>query len=344
MNKIKINQDSLIYVLSPAFFKTGGTELLHQYAYVLKSQGFNSFIVYDDATEEKNINPAFNKYVSEYKNLEDIEDNENNIIVIPEVFTHYVRRFKHAQIVIWWESVDNYLKFISIKYHLERLDQNLKNHVWFILNILKGTFKAAKYKSLRNDVKYHFVQSEYAEDFLLRNKIGNKDNIFYVSDYINDLYLDKHPKTYEQKEDFVCYNPAKGKAFTSKIIKRCPNIKFVPLVNMTNEQVFETLSKAKVYIDFGDHPGKDRFPREAAIMGCVVLTNKKGAAKFYKDIPIKDEYKFKHKTSSIKKIKLKLEDVLSNYQSRINDFESYQKMILGEKEVFIDNVINCYEK
>jgi hypothetical protein len=41
-----------------------------------------------------------------------------------------------------------------------------------------------------------------------------------------------------------------------------------------------------VYIDFGNHPGRDRIPREAAAMGCVVITNRRGSAENDVDIPI----------------------------------------------------------
>lgn len=99
MCKIKINNESIIYVLCPAFFKTGGTELLHQYTDVLLKSGLNCFIVYPDATEKENINPAFLKYVKDYKRLEDIQDDAKNIIIIPEVFTKYIPTFKKIRIV-----------------------------------------------------------------------------------------------------------------------------------------------------------------------------------------------------------------------------------------------------
>lgn len=52
------------------------------------------------------------------------------------------------------------------------------------------------------------------------------------------------------------------------------------------------MSKSKVYIDFGNHPGKDRIPREAAISGCIVITGKRGAAAFAEDVCIPETYKF----------------------------------------------------
>jgi len=64
---------------------------------------------------------------------------------------------------------------------------------------------------------------------------------------------------------------------------------------MPREEVIKLLQKAKVYIDFDYHPRKDRLPREAAILGCCVITRKRGSAKFFEDVPIPDEYKFEDK-------------------------------------------------
>ena len=36
----------------------------------------------------------------------------------------------------------------------------------------------------------------------------------------------------------------------------------------------------------------DRLPREAALAGCIVLTNREGAANFEKDMPLPNEFKF----------------------------------------------------
>ena len=65
---------------------------------------------------------------------------------------------------------------------------------------------------------------------------------------------------------------------------------WVPIENMTPREVGELLASAKVYVDFGEHPGRDRIPREAALAGCVVITGTRGSAGNGIDIPIPSEY------------------------------------------------------
>lgn len=107
--KIKLYKDSKIYVLAPSSYKTGGTELLHQYVFAAQKK-YNCTIVYVNIKSgESPVNCSFKKYVNHWLQLKDIVDDEKNVLIVPEVFTRYLSQFKKIRKVIWWESVDNYL-------------------------------------------------------------------------------------------------------------------------------------------------------------------------------------------------------------------------------------------
>lgn len=151
--------------------------------------------------------------------------------------------------------------------------------------------------------------------------------------------------TYQKKEDIVLYNPKKGKEFTEKIIRQSPpDINWVPLINLTTNQVHELIKKSKVYIDFGSHPGKDRFPREAASLGCCVITGKRGAAKYHQDVPINDKYKFDDKTKNIPDIIEQIKFCLANYSSEVNNFSDYRSFIKNEKRIFSEDVKKIFRQ
>ncbi|HOL22470.1 MAG TPA: hypothetical protein PLQ41_06420, partial [bacterium] len=126
--------------------------------------------------------------------------------------------------------------------------------------------------------------------------------------------------------------------------KQASNIKFVPLISMSRMQVIETLKKAKVYIDFGNHPGKDRIPREAAIMGCCVITGKRGSAAYFEDVPIPEKYKFEDKKENIPKIIERIRDCLENYNERYKDFDNYREIIRKEPEKFVEDMKKIFVK
>lgn len=332
---INVKKDSIIYVLCPAYIKTGGPELLHQLVFTLNKNGIKSYITYYNIkSEDKNYtNSDFKKYVNSYKLIDEIIDINNNMVIIPETNVELIRMFKNVKKVIWWLSVDNYEIHHNFKMRKEKngLLSALKMKILDILTHKnKDLYKA----------DYHLCQSYYAIDFLERKGINNS---IYLSDYINDLYLNIKVD-YSKKEDIVLYNPKKGFEFTKKLIEKCPSINWVPIQNMTTDEVKNLLLKSKVYIDFGNHPGKDRFPRETAMCGCCVITGKRGAAKFEKDVPILKEYKFDDKDENIDKIIDKIKECLNNYNKKIKNFDNYRDFILNEKKKFTDDVKSIFIK
>lgn len=330
---IPINNDSKVFVLCPAYSKTGGPELLHQLVYELNRNNINAEIVYYNTGEDKNYTPNdFRQYVQTYALFSEISDCGNNYIIFPEVMTRAMAKFKKAKKIVWWLSVDNYSKkrglLNSLKFYRVRGTLSL---------IHKGLFCINDSHLKRAD--YHLCQSYYAMDFL--KKKGFK-NVEYLSDYVNDYFLDIEPD-YSKKEDIVLYNPKKGFNFTRKLIDRAPELNWTPIENLDTRGVRDLLLKGKVYIDFGNHPGKDRIPREAAMSGCCVITSKNGSAKFPDDVPIPEQYKFDDKDKNIDLIIKKIKQCLTNYKDEINQFEIYRQYIKAEKESFAQDVKKIFK-
>lgn len=322
-----------VYVLTAPFYKTGGTELCHQLVYTINVLGGNAKILYRLAEDGKYLNPAFQKYVDCYDIVDEkIFNDYEGIIVIPEVDTLLIPKFKKAKVYLWWMSVDNYFRYQNLKYVYE--EKKLLRTVKYFLTSYQFKRKYLPLKDMSN-VTLHLAQSEYAVDFLYEHGF---DNVKYLSDFINEDYVAKSSKMMNtKKENIVLYNPSKGLLYTKKIMKYNPNIKFIPLQNMSNEKMMDCMSRAKVYIDFGAHPGKDRMPREAALMGCCIITGKRGSAAF-KDVDIPEKYKFEDKNTSLKKISATIEKIFNDYDNTIEEYDFYRKKIVGEKQVFYDNV------
>lgn len=328
-----------VYVLCTPYYKTGGTELLHQLVYTINSLGGDASIVYYDATPEKNINPAFAIYTSEYLDVSEIVDSDENILVLPEILTYYFPKFKNIKKYMWWESVDSYLLRTSPLFCFKQgfYKATLKA---FLNNVGIGKYKHISKRNLK-DFDCHLCQSQYAIDFL--EKI-NITNFRYLSDYINEMYTETSKSVSpNMKQNIVCYNPQKGVEFTKNLINCAKNIEFVPIKNMTNKEVMELLARSKVYIDFGEHPGKDRVPREAASMGCCVITGKKGSAKFHEDIPIDTLYKFNDDPQNYKKIIELINDIFTDFNTHYMRFNGYRSFIDGEKDKFFSDVENIFE-
>lgn len=330
-----------IYVLSPFNYATGGVELAHQLVDYLREKNADAFIVYMKGWEissEQDITKEYLKY--NIKTCSSIEDSQENMLILPEIYYGQINNYKAIQIGCWWMSVDNHYKLSNCSYYDKfRFERRTTKKIKYLFNHLFRIKSSEKYsnrilKTEENRIT-HFYQSHYAQ-YHLYSKGYSK--VIPLSDYINTELIGK-PNS--QKENIILYNPAKGYKYTQSLIKRMPQYKFFALKGLDRNQLKDLFQKAKLYIDFGHFPGKDRLFREAAINGCCIITGKSGAAFFYEDVPINEEYKYDAKKSNITNIKRKIQFVFNNYTKCYNDFEYLRKQIIQEKNVFqkeIDNI------
>jgi hypothetical protein len=286
-----------VYVNIPAGEVAGGVESLYQLVDSINSLGGYGCVIWDKQMQ----NPVPAKY-SHYHLIygEEVEEHPDNWIIYPEVWTEKVNSYPGMKNAIWWLSVDN-------------------NH--------------GKFRDFTNDNITHFYQSFYALSFLQENGARKSLPLF---DYINSKYL-KRGFNLDQKENIVCYNPLKGIDITNQIKSQNTEISFLAISGMNENQVIETLARSKVYIDFGHHPGRDRIPRESAILGNCVITNHLGSAGFYNDIPIESKYKI----SDFSQIGDLINKCFGDFGYMINDYSLYRSSIINQKEQ-MQNLVKQY--
>lgn len=336
---IKIYSDTKIYIHCPAGVVTGGVELLHQLAHNLRENGLNAYIVYY-GREKHDIPADYMKYNISF--CEEIEDSERNVEVFNESIFDRLLKGSKTQKFLWWLSVDHF--YLNTAKHLNLLDfakydikKAMKEAVKRCARlIIKGEspFRGnISLKFLKSSEAVHGYQSEYCQNFLQNHEFNE---IVSLKDYINTDYLDNFST--KGKEDIVLYNPKKGIKFTKKIMAASADLRWTPICNMSRKQVVEVMRKAKLYVDFGYHPGKDRLPRECAASGCCIITGRRGAANFFEDVAVPNRYKFDERHASISEIVNVIKDTLQNYDNRVNDFMYYRNCIAYEKEEFENQV------
>jgi hypothetical protein len=324
---IKLTKNSIVYIFGPSDIETGGIECSYSLVAAYKELGFNAKmvlihpavhpqhnsnwyeIVQSDYHKSRiNIPQAYSKYINKDDVVSEIVDSPENLIIIPEIWPDVLDQFINIQKSIWWLSVDNGLGSDQKNFHLKLTQPEY-------LNV------------------HHFYQSQYAYWFLLNH---GAQYVYPLFDYINRDYITDI--THENRDNVVLYNPKKGIEVTKQLMDENPDIKFIPLIDMNRDQLRELMLKSKLYIDFGNHPGKDKFPREAATCGCVLITSFNGSARFFQDVTIDSKYKF-DSTDGVKEL---IEDVFINFELHFNNFNLYRKMIGNEVEVFMNQIKNTY--
>ncbi len=345
---LKINKDSKIYLLCPSQIATGGTESIHLLCHHLIERGYNSKIVYlkesfpdgnghpghgiidrsafwqdyidgnltktDLDAKPYPIFPCKNEEFSKYKTelSMTIEDDSNNILIVPEIFLNALERYDNIQKCIWWLAA--------------RLNDD-------------GTYEQEKWFNFdENPEVIHFYNSNFSEYMLLSN---NAQYIHRLQTFVNIDFIEDYDKI--EKHNLIVFNPKKGAEFVEKLYDKYPNIgQYVPLKNYTRDTVKKVLRDAKVYIDFGHHPGRERLPREAVLSGCCVIVGHRGSARFFQDVPIKNKYKFDCSDLDVDGVAKTIKSCFENYDEQTKDFDSYRRVLKNNIDQFIIDTDNIF--
>jgi hypothetical protein len=186
------------------------------------------------------------------------------------------------------------------------------------------------------------VQSQYARDFVINDLKLDSKKVYYLSDYLRKEFFGQRETG--QRKNYCLYNPKKGIENIKKIAYIEPDLGWVPITNMTAQQVVNLMCEAKVYLDFGNHPGKDRIPREAAMCGLCVITNKEGSAAYSEDVSIENQYKFENIDESAEDIVALVQDIYENFEKHSANFLHYRSAIEKEEQEFDQGVIEIFKE
>lgn len=262
-----------IYILCPHWIRTGGPEAEHQLSDALIEQGFDARLVYYGADDfsvrnEKGEHvgwgllrefpnypaPSFPDYANyRIKPERTIDLDQPCVVVLPETLAHITKLLPdHVTVLIWWLSVDNAFGALG---HI-----NL-NH-------------------LRKPNVLHAPQSEYAGRVLDALGLVSAGPL---SDYTVDLTKFATPMSWEDRPPLVLFNAnhkviANWPAIVMEVAKLDGEISCQALASTDRANMARLFATARVYVDLGSFPGKDRMPREATTMGCCAIVSHAGAS------------------------------------------------------------------
>lgn len=308
-----------VLVICPGGVVTGGPEAMHYLTFTLRKMGVNAFIVYTPFSDKFNLTEA---YLDMKVPVAEYEDEDGNLIIFPEINPMLALRVKKAKAAIWWLSVDNFLE----RRHLSHLRDKFR----FFKKALKGERPFGGIKALKNLI--HFSQSEYSGQYLQSN--GLVPIPFYEP--INHQFLrDEINHGVDGRVNEILFNPVKGRLVTDALIQKFPNFKFTALKGFNRKALTERLGRAKLYIDFGHHPGRDRMPREAAMHGCCIVTGILGSAQNMIDVPIGAKYKLDSSAPNFHaNFEALVNDIFMYFPKHYETFEAYRRLINDEPKRF----------
>lgn len=256
-----------VYILCPHGIRTGGPEALHQLSDALIHHGFDARMVYYDwgqvvAMERADIDDGYafgerSNEIAEYARYETkaasvVPNEPGAIVVLTETLCHLAPKFDRARVLIWWLSVDN---------GFEALAKINLNH-------------------LRRSGVFHASQSVYANRIIVGLGLSPAAGAF-LTDYTSDLGGYSSPTPFNERPRLALFGTRKSIVNFDDVFARVremdDTITCKKLGEMSRSQVMDLLGLARVYVETGSMPGKDRMPREALARGCNLVLAPHGA-------------------------------------------------------------------
>ena len=319
-----------LLVVAPGDFETGGPECIHQLVDSINRQGGSARVLYWPPRPDWTTPPPYRHYDTPIATFNAVTTASH--VLLPEIYTHIAGEFRGSQLGLWWLSVDNFLWHGAFpprtvrrrlrRIAAERLHTRL-SRLWL--------------RPYLRRIDFHLTQSEYASEFLAKRGI--------TSTYIGDhtvVSVSASPTT-DMRSGGILTNGNKGVALRERFEELNPHLEIRALRGLSSSEVADAMCSADVYIDFGDHPGKDRMPREAALRGCIVATHRAGAAVNPIDVPIPNQFKFDGTDADLRRIGAVLTDVLSDPAPAAQAQAPYREVLAVERETFDRAVASFFE-
>lgn len=325
--ELTIGPGQTVYLVAPHGLVTGGPEAIHQLGAALCASGADARIVYArwtivsrrlrDSLVAGGRAAAYAAYA--VPEALDIEDVAGHVLVLPEIWSAAADEFEQIRTAVWWLSVDNNLASPLGKFFARRSRRRVA----------------------------HLHQSAYAEAYLRRHGVAGSR---HLGDYLNPshgqdvLSPASIQATLGDRRPLVLFNPRKGMAVTRRLAERAEErgiaITWVPVADLSALEVSLLMRLAMVYVDFGNHPGMDRMPREAAVAGCCVVTGRRGAAGFAADVPIPDRFKFDDDATD--EILDRIAECIEGYTEECRAFDPYRAFVADQARRFRADVAGIF--
>ncbi|QNQ83115.1 hypothetical protein FP435_01000 [Lactobacillus sp. PV037] len=331
------------YIVCP-YNKSGGTRSLHQLGNRLVENGIDVYMYYGLKGKRDKVNKLL--YAdSNAKIATKIDDNKENILIVPESDTGWLDKFHNIRKVIWWLSLYFYLEnniWWRSKFRTKFFNQpNFFNYLRYVHIKLKEPAVSYIFPKELKNIDYHLYNCEYVHRYLLEQGI-QKSKMTYLCGPIDVEAKDKKALS-TVKENLIVYNPAKASPYFIKKVLKYMNKNyssyiFKPLKGLNHEELLMYLKKAKVYLDLGYFPGPERIPREASVNYCNIITSTVGAAENSEDVPIPKKFKFDLKKENVSKICELIVDMCDNYDEYVHYFDKYRRKTLSQINNFNSDV------
>jgi len=192
-------------------------------------------------------------------------------------------------------------------------------------------------RTVRRSINFG-TQSFYGQGFV-RSYLGR--DAFLLTDYPKPRpAVGKVTKI----PNLVAYNGAKGRWKIDELRSRLPGVEFRPIQDMSRQEVFEALAESSLYVEIGHLPGRDRLPREAALLGTPTVMLARGAGFCWEDFPLGVNYRIPYTVDWADHMAPVITEVLDDPTRIQTTQEPFRSWVEGEPDRYQEAVDRWVER
>lgn len=291
-----------VVILAPKGKATGGPESLHRLFFEFNEYQNVEVHLCDPwfATKFLPRIQAYDVYKPRWSNVRRAKHPDH--LIVHEHFPFIPRSLKahKSRVFIWWLSLLNAHETLGVEKNFPssslwgepvgqpfRRKRRAKEAVGKVLRELEAKITAAPADPL---LATHLAQSRYAEKEL-NLSLGVESMMLQTPAERPGQLSQLRPEKSSRNIPVIAYNWEKSEHQIKILKPLLPKVDFLPIREMSREEVIRSIASADLYLDLGFFPGRDRLPREAGKIGCPVILANRGSAANPLDFPLADEFK-----------------------------------------------------
>jgi hypothetical protein len=329
---MEINKQTII-ICCPGNVISGGVNSLHNLCRSLRLGGFNAAMYYLTPDEKVLANIQITSYSVE--RVASLTDDENTLVIVPETMVQLLMGLKKAHKMVYWLGLNYFFKNPTWRFPF-----NIKLCRKLISCRSYSGYSAGAFENLKRRL------NEYAKSHLniWGDDVVHLTNSYFVANYcqqkgspntyvllnpIRDEFYEVTPSP--NRDKLILFGPKTPKRIINKLRRELPAFKIVRLKGLPITEVHQLMSKAMVFAEFGNYSGRDRMPREAAMLGCCVYMNTRGSAAFSEDYDIAAHYKIADTPNNTSIIVDRIKQTVFDYDTHVKQFETFKEQLRKEK-------------
>lgn len=352
-----------VYVASPLGQKTGGPEAMTLLVEAFRRRGVEAFLIPLRNFRGRTNHPEYDAY--DFELAETIPQDDSSHLVVTEVspiesFRELQRTPAHRTWMLWlsvnfspipraryYTASEGGCSFFppGVSRELPELwpydDSPIKRGPFRTLREARRRTRGRGVASLRS-LAVETASISYAES-IVRRGINFGTQSYYGQGFIRShlgresFLLTDYPRalpalgSVTKRRNVITFNGAKGRWKLRELQPLLPDVEFRAIEGMTYAQVCHALAESSLYVELGHLPGRDRLPREAALVGTPTVMLARGAGFCWNDFPIGEKYRIPYTVDWAHRMAPVIRDALSDSTDISTAQEPFREWVAGEK-------------